>query len=89
MFEKLTIHGEAASLLWGYRTAATLSAWRITKDQQQWKLTATVQQMDAFQARQRPLLFSAPHEKGRWCWMVEELHISERQLTATLGQPLQ
>jgi hypothetical protein len=90
MFEKLTIHGEVASLLWGYRTAATLSAWKITKDKEHaWTLTATVQKLDAFQARQRPLLFTAPHEKGRWCWMVEQIQITDRQVTATLGQPVQ
>ena len=89
MFDKLTIHGDQASLLWGYRTAASLTAWRITKEKQQWKLTATVTKVDPFQARQRPLLFTAQHDKGRWCWEVQEIHIGDRELRATLGPPIQ
>lgn len=95
MFESVVLRGGTASLLWGYRTAATLTNWRIqkkaTKVQKDsaWTLTATVQQCDAFQARQRPLLFTAPRDKGRWCWEVREISIGERSLTATLGPPLQ
>ncbi len=91
MFKSITLHGQSASLLWGYHTAATLTAWKINRPENStaWTLTATVSKADAFQARQRPLLFTAPREDGRWCWEVRELHMSERQLTATLGDPLQ
>jgi hypothetical protein len=91
MFKSITLRGESASLLWGYHTAAALTSWRISRPENatKWTLTATVANSDAFKARQRPLLFTAPHEKGRWCWEVQELHLGERQLTATLGQPLQ
>lgn len=89
MFEKFAMHGEAASLVWAYHTAATLTSWRVTKTpDKQWTLTATVARVDPFQARQRPLLFTAPHEKGRWAWEVQELHLGDGTLTATLGPPL-
>jgi hypothetical protein len=89
MFEKLTIRGETASLLWAYRTAATLSAWKITKDQQRLKLTATVTQIDAFTVNQRPLLFEAKHGGGKSRWLVDELQFTHGTLTATLGPPVQ
>ena len=91
MFKSLALTGESASLLWGYHTAATLTSWRISRPEnaKEWTLTAIVTKVDPFQARQRPLLFTAPRDKGRWCWEVKELHLGDRQLTATLGQPLQ
>jgi hypothetical protein len=91
MFGAVTLHGPTGSLLWGYRSAATLTDWRIVKekDKPTWKLTARVRTLDTYQSRQRPLLFTAPREGGRWCWDVQDLDISEQQLTATLGPPLQ
>lgn len=58
---------------------------RVTKE---WILTGIVARVDGFTARQRPLLFTAPRDKGRWCFEVRELTVGERRLTATLGQPL-
>lgn len=91
MFKSIVLHGETASLLWGYRTAASLTSWRVSRgeNQTEWKLTAKVTTADPFQARQRPLLFTAPRDKGRWCWEVKEIHLGEREIVATLGQPLQ
>lgn len=91
MFKSIVLRGESGALLWGYRSAASLSKWRVSRPENAttWTLTATVDTVDPFQARQRPLLFTAPRDKGRWCWEVQEIHISEQQLTATLGQPLQ
>jgi len=90
MFERITLHGESASLVFVYHTAAKLTAWQIqrAKDSTEWTLTARVAKSDAFQLRQRPLLFTAPHEKGFWRWEVNELHLTEHGLRATLGQPL-
>jgi len=85
----LRLHGTAASLLWGYRTAVTLRAWSIKKDEGRWTLLATVERVDAFQARQRPLLFAAPRAGGYWCWPVESLQLGDRRLIATLGPPEQ
>lgn len=91
MFQSVTLHGPTGSILWGYRAAVSLKDWRIAKekDKETWKLTATVEKCDVYQSRQRPLLFTAPREGGRWCWDVQEIHIGERELTATLGPPLQ
>jgi hypothetical protein len=91
MFKNIALTGVSGSLLWGYHTAATLTSWRVSRPEhaKEWTLTGTVTKFDPFQARQRPLLFTAPREKGRWCWEVKDLRVNERQLTATLGQPLQ
>lgn len=94
MFQSLTLHGGTASLLWGYRTAAALRSWRIAKHDGKWLLTATIARADAFQLRQRPLLFTAPHEKGRdgwWAWGVESIEVGPpyTSLRATLGPPEQ
>lgn len=91
MFKSIALTGDTGSLLWGYRTAATLSGWRISRPEGAtgWTLTAKVTKADPFQARQRPLLFTAPRENGRWCWEVQEIHLGEREITAKLGQPLQ
>jgi hypothetical protein len=92
VFHHLTLHGGAASLLWGYHTAVKLRAWRIAKHEGQWTLTATIERADAFMSRQSPLLFTAPHEKGRdgfWAWGVESVQVGPNQLVAKLGPPEQ
>jgi hypothetical protein len=52
-------------------------------------LSAHVTRADAFQCRQRPLLFTAYRDKGRWCWPIETLDLVGDQLAAVLGQPEQ
>lgn len=92
MFQSLTLHGGAATILWGYRPAATLRSWRIAKVQGRWTLRATLERPDAFMLRQRPLLFTAPREgahDGFWAWGVEAIEVGATQLTATLGPPEQ
>lgn len=89
MFRALTISGGAASILYGYRQAATLTSWRITKRDGRWTLTATVARVDRFMARQKPLLFTAPRAKGFWAWGVTSMDVGTNQLVATLGPPEQ
>ncbi len=91
MFERLTLHGTAASLLWGYQPAVTLRSWRIYKHEGQWTLSGTLATVDAFQARQRPLLFTAPRPGGFWAWSVVDgsLQLGAQQLVAKLGPPEQ
>ena len=91
MFTSLTLTGGAAQLLWGYRTAAHVGAWRIKKSDVdgRWTLTATLTRIDAFQLRQTPLLFTAPRPGGFWCWPVTSLQVGTSQLVATLGPPEQ
>ena len=89
MLKRLTLHGGRASLLWGYRTAIVLRSWSITKHDGTWTLVAALERVDPFQARQRPLLFTAPRAGGFWCWPIESLQLGTQQLTATLGPPEQ
>lgn len=89
MIQNLTLHGGTASLLWGYRTAAVLKTWRIAKREGKWTLTATIERVDAFQARQKPLLFTAPRAGGFWAWPIESLDMGPNQLRAILGPPEQ
>jgi hypothetical protein len=90
VFQSLTIQGGAGSLLWGSRVAVELTSWRIvcTKAEgRQWILTATIGRVDQFQARQTPLLFTAPRAGGFWAWPIEALDIGETSLRASLGPP--
>lgn len=90
MFQNLTLHGRAASILWGYRAVVDLTSWRIAKEQQQWTLTGVAQRIDPFQARQKPLLFTAPRPQGFWAWGLEgPLEVKGNRIKAKLGLPEQ
>jgi len=93
VFTRLTIHGARASLLWGYRPVAILTSWRIAQVEGQWRLSATLAQADVWQCRQaanhHELHFTAPRDKGRWCWELLDITVGTTELRATLGQPLQ
>jgi hypothetical protein len=88
----LQLYGVKASLLWGYREVAGLTHWRIIKGQT-WTLTATLDRANAFEcqqgARYKELLFTAPRDKGRWCFPLVDVSLGTTELRATLGQPLQ
>lgn len=77
------------SILWGYRPAITITSWSIRREDNRWKLRAECDHIDAFHARQRPLVFSAPRKNGFWLWPILELTVGNRQLVAILGQPEQ
>jgi hypothetical protein len=89
MFRQLTVRGTTASLLWGYRSAATLRSWTIQRTDGQWTLTGTIERVDRFMARQTPLLFTAPRPHGFWAWGVESVQVGTNQLVAKLGPPEQ
>ena len=93
MFEALQLHGPRAALLWGYRDVAGLRMWRIIKGPQAWMLTATCDRAAAWECQQalryRELFFTAPRDKGRWCFPILDISIGGTQLQATLGPPLQ
>jgi hypothetical protein len=92
VFDHLTFHGGTASLLWGYRTAAVFRTWKIYKHEGQWMLAGTLVRVEPFMCRQKGLLFTAPHEKGRdgfWAWAVLSLDVGTHQLLARLGPPEQ
>jgi hypothetical protein len=90
MFDKLRIHGTAASILWGYRPAVVLKSWAIARVKGQWTLTGTIERVEPFMARQRPLLFAAPRDgarDGHWAWGVQSIQIGGSSLIAKLGPP--
>lgn len=93
MFERVTLRGARASIVWGYRTAAALSTWTISKEETRWVLRATFEgACDRFMLRQtKPtLIFTAPRHYGHSCWPIAgDVQIGERHLVATLGPPEQ
>jgi hypothetical protein len=100
MFHAITLRGTRASLAWGYRTAAALTSWTVSRTLDEakgtyaWTLAATLgPQCDRFQVRQaqarKELIFSAPRQGGFWVWPVHTVTVGERRLTATLGPPEQ
>jgi len=93
MFREVTVRGGRGSLLWGYRAAATCTAWTIARHGREWRLTATCDRVDPVQLRMamrvKELLFTAPRDRGRWCWEVTDLTVGTREVRATLGRPLQ
>jgi hypothetical protein len=91
MFHSITLHGAAASIVWGYQTAVDLRAWRIVRTKQGWELTATTALVNPRCARKSPLYFTAPRKPGPlWCFpVIGELVITGTSLTAPLGPPEQ
>ena len=90
MFNSLTIHGGAGSILFGHVVAAELTSWRITRtkaDGGVWILSATITRIDRFQARRAPLLFTAPRAGGFMAWPIEAIDIGETSIRAHLGPP--
>jgi hypothetical protein len=87
------LHGTRAALLWGYREVAGLRMWRIIKGAQGWVLTATLERTNRFEvdagARCHELLFTAPRDKGRWCFPVLDVSLTPTALHATVGAPVQ
>jgi hypothetical protein len=98
VFDELTLFGGGGvrgpgTLVWGYRAIAVLTTWRITKAPGAWKLSATLAARDKWQVQQaaklKELLFTAPRDKGRWCWELQDVDVGTTELRATLGPPLQ
>jgi hypothetical protein len=96
MLDKFKLRGARASIVWGYHTAAALGAWRVSREKipgtkldTGWQLRATIERADAFQMARRPLYFTAPHDKGLWCWPVDKVAMHGTTLTARLRAPEQ
>jgi hypothetical protein len=98
VFDALRIHGGGGALgpgtlVWGYRPVAVLTSWRITKAVGGWQLTATLASLDRWQVQQavarKELLFTAPRDRGQWCWELNEVDLGTSELRAILGNPLQ
>ena len=93
MFRSIVLHGPTGTILWGgYAAAAELRAWRVVKTVKapEWALFATLASFNSYRAGKTPLYFTAPRDKGRWCFpVVGELVITGNQLRAPLGPPEQ
>ena len=94
MFRNLKLRGTAGSVSWGYRTAASVRRWTITRQEKTgkvWNLVASIADVDKFQIRQSPLLFTAAREDGTgfWCFPLIDVQIRNNQLHAQLGPPEQ
>ena len=94
----ITLRGARASLVWGYRPAATVGSWTVERRRDDekspwtWTLRATLAgDVDTFAIRQRPLIFSAPRKGGFFAWQVHALTVHDARapvtVTATLGPP--
>jgi len=84
----VTLKGGDGAIVWGYRTAATITSWTCGRSQQgTWTLRATVQRADPFLLKQRPLMFTAPRVGGRFAWPVVAVTVAALSLSAQLGPP--
>jgi hypothetical protein len=91
VIQNLILHGTEATIVWGYRPAVVLRAWRIAKvERGAWILSAQLARADAFQARQKPLLFTAPRmgKNGFWAFPVKTLDVGPNRIRATLEPPV-
>ena len=80
------VTGAEARIVWGYRLAASLRDWTITKAEDgTLALSASVTFQHAVWISQRPLVFEASHAKGVWTWPIDSLQIVGGTLTATLN----
>jgi hypothetical protein len=93
VFRGITLRGRRGEINSGFRLAASLSSWVITRDAEskRWALSAAVERVDTFRLTQRPLQFTAPRTAkpaGLWCFEVQTLDVKGATLSATLGPPV-
>jgi hypothetical protein len=85
--------GQRGALSWGYRDAAALCAWTVTRDAaRQFYLRARVERIDSYGIKQIPILFTAPRTsrpRGLWVFPVipNSIRIAGTVLTAALRPP--
>jgi hypothetical protein len=82
----VTISGEQGAVLWGYREAATLRAWTLSRtDAGALTLSGTITMVDHQRISQRPLIFLVRRPDGIWRWPILTLQTAGEALTASLG----
>lgn len=88
------IRGVVGQIRWAYYVAAGVEGYTVIRNMTptprpgvpaKWSLKARIVGSDQFKMAQRPLIFVAPHAKGRWMWPIEEFVIVQDELTARLG----
>jgi hypothetical protein len=84
----VTLHGQEATVVWGYHTAAVCVSWTAQRTPQgTWTLQAQLKRADAYQLRQPALKFTAPRIGGFFCFPVLSVTLGAGTLAATLGPP--
>lgn len=85
------IRGVVAQIRWAYYDAATVDGYTVVRHlagpgrPPSWSVSARIVTSDKFKMAQRPLIFVAPHAKGRWVWPIKDYLILDGTLTADLG----
>jgi len=87
------IRGVVGQIRWAYYTAAQVEGFTVIRNQTprppgvpaRWSMRGRVVLTDPFKLTQKPLIFVAPHAKGKWQWPIEDLVITDGELTARLG----
>lgn len=85
------IRGVVGHIRWQRFPAAVIEGYRVTRSRAgQWALSATVVSANAYNLRQTPLTFVAPHAHGEWRWRIRTPVVYDRPpfaLTVDLGPP--
>ena len=86
-----SITGVVGQIRWAYYVAAGVEGYTALARpaprgiRPKWTLSARLVGADKFKMAQRPLIFVAPFDRGRWAWPIEEFRIEGDRLIATLG----
>src|SRR4030095_2616449 len=65
LLRSVDLHGADAVIVWGYQTAATVTAWRVVKARgAAWRLSATLGRSHDYLLRQVGLSFHVPRRGG-------------------------
>jgi hypothetical protein len=84
-----TLTGVHGRIDYGYFPAATLEGFTVTRrSPTAFVLRGTCIDANAFNLRQRPLVFVVPTQSGEWRWPVETVTVANGRLAAQLGAPL-
>jgi hypothetical protein len=85
------IRGVVGHIRWHRFPAAVIEGYRVTRSAKgEWSLSATVVSVNAYNCRQLPLTFVAPHDRGEWRWPIRTPIVIERApfaLAVALGPP--
>jgi len=89
VFDRVVLHGTAATLVWGYRPVAVLTSWRIAQTPDGWRLVGRLARAaDAWQVSQavkcRELVFTA-WERGQWRFALTDVNVGTTELRALVG----
>jgi hypothetical protein len=89
LLRSVDLHGAEAVIVWGYQTAATVTAWRVVKARgAAWRLSATLGRSHDYLLRQVGLSFNVPRRGGWFHWpLTRVVAVTAGTLTGELGPP--